>query len=84
MANSSPSSSNYKGSSSSSSTSKGKGKGKEKLDKKESSRNDKVKKIISSDPFAASLSNRTGLDRFVHESVFEAAWNPVGATSSKK
>ncbi|KAL2147719.1 hypothetical protein VTI28DRAFT_7071 [Corynascus sepedonium] len=56
-----------------------KGKGKEQSDKKGSLSKDKAKPVFSLDPYAASLSNRVGLERYVHEPAYESAWNPVGA-----
>ncbi|KAK3904514.1 hypothetical protein C8A05DRAFT_31693 [Staphylotrichum tortipilum] len=71
----------------SSSSKSSKGKGKEKSSSSKGSSSGKSKSSSSyyktSDPFAA-LSSRSGLDRFMHEPAYEAAWNPVGAASSKK
>ncbi|KAK4150668.1 hypothetical protein C8A00DRAFT_36727 [Chaetomidium leptoderma] len=78
MTTSSSSHSHSKGSSS-----KSKGKGKE-SSKKGSSSRDKTKSSSKRDGYAGSLSNRAGLERFMHEPAYEAAWNPVGAASSKK
>lgn len=48
-------------------------------DKKGGMSRDKTKSMVKGDPFAMSLSSRTGLDKFVHESAWEAPWNPMGA-----
>jgi hypothetical protein len=66
------------------SSSKSKGKGKESSSKRGSSSSHKTKSTLKSDPFAGSLSNCAGLERFVHEPAYESAWNPVGAASSRK
>ncbi|KAK4044401.1 hypothetical protein C8A01DRAFT_31456 [Parachaetomium inaequale] len=78
MTTSSSSHSHSKGSSS-----KSKGKGKEKSDRKGSSSRDKTKSTMSRDPYAKSLSNRAGLERYMHEPSYESAWSPVGAASGK-
>ena len=71
--------------SSSTKSSSSKGKGKEKSGSGGSKGGSSRSKSSSytSDPFAA-LSSRSGLDRYMHEPAYEAAWNPVGAASSKK
>ena len=66
------------------SSSKSKGKGKESSGKRGSSSSHKTKSTLKNDPFAGSLSNRAGLERFMHEPAYESAWNPVGAASSRK
>ncbi|AEO53793.1 hypothetical protein MYCTH_2295598 [Thermothelomyces thermophilus ATCC 42464] len=66
----------------SSSKAKSKDKRKEKSVKKESSsEEDKTKTTFSCDPYAKSLSNLAGLERYMQEPAYESAWNPVGATS---
>ncbi|KAL2176087.1 uncharacterized protein P884DRAFT_261599 [Thermothelomyces heterothallicus CBS 202.75] len=65
----------------SNSKAKSKDKRKEKSVKKESSSEDKTKTTFSCDPFAKSLSNLAGLERYMQEPSYESAWNPVGATS---
>lgn len=53
----------------------------EKTDKKVGTSWQTVKEALASDPSALSLSNHTGIDKFVHEPAWEAPWNPVGAAN---
>ncbi|KAK4129029.1 hypothetical protein N657DRAFT_686444 [Parathielavia appendiculata] len=72
---SSNSSSAYSYSKGSSFTSKGHSS--QKSDKRSSSSGSKTTAILKNDPYASSLSNRAGIDRYVHESAFAGPWNPV-------
>ncbi|KAK4098824.1 hypothetical protein N658DRAFT_526023 [Parathielavia hyrcaniae] len=77
MSNSSSNnSSSYSYSKGSSSTPKGHSSS-HKSDGKSSSSQSKTTTILKSDPYAASLSNRAGIDRYVHESAFAGPWNSV-------
>lgn len=44
---------------------------------------DSAKSTLRNDPFAASLSSRTGMDKFMHESAYDAPWNPMGAAGRR-
>lgn len=65
------------------SSSKSNGSGSGKPDYRGSSNGATTKSSNQAGSFA-SLSNRTGLDRFVHEPAYVSAWSAVGAASSKK
>ncbi|KAK4132087.1 hypothetical protein BT67DRAFT_444203 [Trichocladium antarcticum] len=75
MSNDPPSSSSKNSSSGGSSKSTSK----DKSDKRSASSRTKAKTTLQKDPAAVSLSNRTGIDGFVHQSFHDGPWSSVGA-----
>ncbi|KAH6650369.1 hypothetical protein F5144DRAFT_597837 [Chaetomium tenue] len=78
------SSSTHSHSHGSSSKPKSKGKGKEKSDRKGSSSRDKTKSTSNRDPYAQSLSNSSGVTRYIEEPVHDGAWNPMAVSGANR